>query len=345
MRYIVEDETFAFNKPDTLTLDARPVGELVHTAKLRSEKIEYVNLNAVRFESDGTLDNGMGFSEDGFNRMLKTIALPRRVVDNLMQTNGRRIAVEAIGHLMREAAPEMELATMDGVVEGCVDADNRPLAGHDALARLMEAVENASLPIDKLRVARARFNGLHLDVSLVSEAPSGLQIPGDAIRAGVELSHNEGGGVDGRVAGFLFRLICSNGAIAKMGEESGSIGRGMGADDLMRRRIEEAVNASVNLLGKVIPASRVEVDKAAGHHHFLRMSERFGAQQANRALEHAAAEATRWKRPFTSAYDVWNGITDAAKIAPSPTRRWAMESYSAEILDWGAQRFARLNKN
>lgn len=345
MRYVVEEDTFSFNRPDTLTLDAKPVGELLHTAKLRSEKVEDVPIQSVRFESNGTLDNGMGFSEEGFNRVLKTVGLPRRVVDNLMQTGGRRIAVEAIGHMMRESPAELHLTTMDGVVEGCVDVTNRPIAGHDALTRLMEAVENASLPIEALRVARARFVGLHLDVSLVSDAPDRLQLPGDAIRAGVELSHSEGGGIDGRVAGFLFRLICTNGAIAKMGEEGGSLTRGSGADEQLRKRIEEAVDASMNLLGKVIPASQVEIDKASAHHHFLKMSERFGATHANRALEHAAHEASRWKRPFTSAYDVWNGVTDAAKSAPSPTRRWAMESYSAEVLDWGAQRFARLNKN
>lgn len=344
-RYSIDSGAFDFHAPAVSVLDGRPVADLLDVVKKRSENIELIPLNRVSFETDGTLDNGMGFSEEGFNRTLKLVGLPRRVVDRLMETDGRDIAVSAVRHMMRATESNLVLTTLNGVVEGAIDNAQPPIDSHDALSRLSAAIDRASLPIDKLRVARARLVGLSTDVSLVSEAPRELVLPGDMIRAGVELSHNEGGLIDGRVAGFLYRLVCSNGAVARLGEDSGSFGHGDGADEALQKQIENAVNASIELLRKVHPASKVSLDNANRHYHFLRMAEKFGKENANRALAHADAEASRYKRPTATAYDLWNGVTDTAKGAASPTRRWAMESYSADILDWGASRFERVSKN
>ena len=341
-----KDPVFEFASPSVALLDHQDIDAVLGEARRRMERTEYVPVNTLSIDDDGVLDNGMLFSEDGFGRFMRVAGIPKGFIERLCRTGARRTAMDAVRHAMRSADDDVFLTSMDAVVEGAGSDEYARISNVDAAEMLIEAAQQKSGGLGALSIARAAFTGTRMHLSVTAEAPEGLHIPGDKIRAGVELSNGDDGSAYTDVAGFLYRLICANGAVARVnyGEDSHGRVRGAGrkAVEDLAERVDGAVGASLTLLGKVLPAVQVNLDRAAAHDLFLRGVEKFGKGFSEDVSRMAAAEAVKWKRDQVTAYDWWNAVTDRAKIAPSFTRRRSIEAYSAEVLEWAARRYNRM---
>ncbi|OPZ66031.1 MAG: hypothetical protein BWY85_00198 [Firmicutes bacterium ADurb.Bin506] len=340
-----DEEAFEFSTPSVAVLDRQPVEVVLNEAKRRTEAVELIPVNRLTIRDDGTLDNGMAFTEDGFGRFCRVVGTPKGFIERLCLSGARTTAMDAVRHMMRNADDDVFVTAMDAVVEGAGSDEYARISNIEAAEMLLEAAREKSGGLGELRVARAAFTGTRMHLSVTADAPSELQIPGDRIRAGVEMSNGDDGSAYTDVEGFLFRLICSNGAIARMsyGDEAGGRVRGTGrkARNDLADRVEMAIGSSMTLLGKVLPSVQINLDRSASHDLYLRGVEKFGKQFAEDVSKMADVEAGKWKRDVPTAYDWWNAVTARAKAAPSFTRRRSMEAYSADVLDWADRRYRK----
>lgn len=341
-----DEAAFEFSQASVAVLDRQPVEAVLAEAKRRTEKTEVIPVNQLSIGDDGILDNGMAFTEDGFSRFCRVVGAPKGFIERLCLSGARTTAMDALRHTMRTADDDMFLSSMDAVVEGAGSDEYARISNIDAAEMLLDAAREKSGGLGALSVARAAFTGTRMHLSVTAEAPADLQIPGDKIRAGVEMSNGDDGSAFTDVEGFLFRLICANGAIAKMsyGEETGGRVRGSGrkARTDLANRVEMAMGSSLTLLGKVLPSVQINLDRTGSHDLYLRGVEKFGRTFAEDVSHMADGEAAKWKREIPTAYDWWNAVTDRAKQAPSFTRRRSIETYSADVLDWADRRYQKL---
>ncbi len=336
---------FEYATPSVAVLDRQPIDAVLAEARRRTDNAEVIPVNRLSISDDGVLDNGMAFTEDGFSRFAKVIGVPKGFVDRMCRTGGRRTIMDAVRHTMASADDDVFVTAMDAVVEGAGSDEHARISNIDAAELLLEAAREKSGQLGELRVARAAFSGTRMHLSVTAEAPDHLQIPGDKIRAGVEMNNGSDGSYYTDLEGFLYRLICANGAIAKVnyGEGRERV-RGSGRKALtdLADRVEGAIGSSLTLLAKVLPSVQINLDRTAGHDLFLRGMEKFGRSFAEDVSKMADVEAGKWKRQDPTAYDWWNAVTARAKQAPSFTRRRAIEMYSADVLDWADRRYQKL---
>lgn len=334
--------TFELTAASVAVLDGKTVNEVITAARDRSDRTEYVPFNQVVFGNDGKLDNGMMLSDTGLTRLCSITKISRRVVNTLVQSDGRDIAADALRCLMRNRA-EDSFAVIDGVVEGVISKEYARISNGQAVEVLSESLMRSEKALEDLRVVRARFEGTHLRLSVVGEIARELAVKGDPVNAGIELLNGEDGSMSADVEGFLYRLICSNGAIARApgGERGSVIHRGKDPVKRLIPLIDDAVEASVTMMGRLVPATQVILDRTNLHDQHLRTVERFGNGFANDVNAKAAEEHAKSGRANLTAYDYWNGITFQAHSAASLSRARSIEEFGSSILEWAGKRFRR----
>ena len=289
-----------------------------------------------RIDLDGRVnDEDLRFTESSFRELCKASGIPPSYLLKLAKRNDS-LAHEVLSDALGSTFP----------------ADDMVLT-IDSSARLIESVASphsyidASEVLDLLlsansdfRLTRAWIHGQQVRFALATSREVDVK-KGDAVCFGVSVEHDESFNAITHIADYVERLVCDNGMTTSDRKSAEEIHHAEEvATDLIFAACAQVADRSRNLLPlmKAAATSFYDANGIRSARSFLQHAPGGGRALEVRATRGAVEEARREGHP-PGAISVWNyvnGVTDAAKQEPTPSRRRSVEALGHALLQRSA---------
>lgn len=304
-------------------------GKVLDALADSSRDLRYHNLAGLAITPDGSIPaHGAKFSYQGFGRLCTSLGVPRRLVEDYSSFAPEKATQLLNDYIARKAKDKRIVVTGSNVIEGVVTEDYNRLPNVDVARQVFSLAkqQGSIVSMFKLEGLRMRLTTAHYD------NPQEMQ-RGDILHTGTEVMNGEDGGTSFDVAGYIFRLICSNGMIGHKKETLGHLThRSASIETRAAQAMIRASQSSAAYLPLIKASVNMSFDGKAQKEFIELTKERFSHAFTNGVLVSAAEEATKWNHDPIRVYDVWNGITQMAHESPNLSHEREVQIYAADFL-------------
>lgn len=300
------------------------------------------DLKEIDISKDGTLSVGSlacPMTDWAFESLCQLLKIPvpfaRSIPPELLLQN--------LNKLKEENNQRVTLLLSRDTVINVVPNPYHPAGNADMLLRLKKEV----VPEMALELGDIRISDRGMEVSFLKEGVAVEPAPGDITRFGLRVSNSETGWRGAKAGFYLFRLVCTNGAIVSnnWGTAEWDYDYRISRERSLQNFIGQIIKLNVDFAKFEDSYNRL-LDRELMAVEFVnvrrRMSRIVGNDNADRITRVSKEERNRLNAEYREGnrmlatgvilYDLYNNITDAAKTYPFVQRR-ALEMLGGSVID------------
>lgn len=195
--------------------------EITRQAQTKKDYIAQENsMHAISVPDDGGIRSIMldidsigqhSMTGHAHSQLATHLRIPRRYYD-MMRTESPDLLCTNINHwLTRNDDNQRLVRVLDGQVRGILSTSYKPLDNYDFAEIALTEINN----IGGINVQASAVTDTRMYIKAVNERMQGEIRKGDIVQWGISLSNSEVGSGSLRIDPLVFRLVCTNGAVAR----------------------------------------------------------------------------------------------------------------------------------
>jgi hypothetical protein len=305
------------------------VDELFNLIGSHKNEDSIVLTGDLSLKEDKLLINGEPYAvrQSGLRGLLNHIKMPYSYASNIPTD----LFYDSVNRLCKTYGDfEIMVRTQDKEVRAILSPNYIPLDSYDLVARLKQRPSG-------LKPARINYDGDNLTVQLVTEAEVSAQKVGDVSKVGVSLETSDINLYPLSANAYLFRLICTNGAILPS-----TLGGGV---SFMQKNVnpetvwgmfDEGYQRILEKMAQIDNAFLIRLEnKKVDASNFIKVKNKLtefaGGRKINDVLRKMEEDVLE-RGSEVSVYDIYNTVTESARDSVSLYAAQNLEKAAGELL-------------